>query len=312
MKRLRTYAILGVIVSLAVTLSLLRDGPLFQGAQSVYHEAGGDDAPSPFLARRSLRSWSADTSEWQEGAAQVLGSHKGDLPADSLIGRSASAVRSEVASAVAIGEGGEQNLMWLTARHAVDGCVSIRIAAGEPGRSQPLLSARPRALHPTVDLALLETGKRDGARSVIPVEPAILVGREAIHIGFPGGRPAAIYSFYLGMTRVRWIDNSLPIEAYRVWAEHAQLPVALGRLGGLSGGATVNRQGNLVGTVVGVSERRGRILSTQRAHIAILFRADEPLTTASASAAVFDEVSYPVFARHLVEERRVARLNCER
>lgn len=313
MNVLRTRAVLGMIVLLAVSLSVLRDGKLFDGEHGVYL-AAGEDAPASFQDRRSFRSWHEDIAGWSEGSEQLLRADPdpSGVPADPIIGRSAPVGKSEVATTVVIGATHEENRIWLTARHAIAGCATIRIAAGIPGRAQPLLAAQPLVIHPSADLALVETGRREGDSIHVPHVAFNADDKVAIHVGFPGGRPAAIYSDLLGMTRVRWLDNSLPAEAYRVWAERAQVPANLGRLNGLSGGATMNRHGELIGVVVGVSERRGRILSARHRHIATLLEAHDLPAISSKTSSLLDQSNYPAYARALIEERRVARLNCER
>lgn len=285
----------------------------FEPDFEAYVLSRGDGEPKvPFGVRRALRSWTSDTADWLDGAAQSLfeAERGGKAPAESVIGAKDGRDVQQVGSAVVIGHR-EEGHLWLTARHAIADCVAIRIAAGSMDTASALLNGQPKLLHPYADLALIETAHALPEPFEVTIERPGAAVRQAIHVGFPGGRPAAVFSDYLGLTRVRWIDASLPIEAYRVWAERAQIPHFIGGLGGLSGGATLSRNGYLIGTVVGMSERRGRILSTRPAHIALLVE-PEPEATDAPATDRFDERSFPVFARELIEQRRIARLNCEK
>ena len=158
---------------------------------------------------------------------------------------------------------------------------------------------------------LVETAPNGERNFSLPVERGNMLPSEALHVGFPGGRPAAIYSEYLGLTRVRWLDGSAPVEAYRVWAERLQVPNNVGGLGGLSGGATLDRSGSVIGTVVGVSQRRGRILTTRPVQITALVDSLAATMSNAGGNIHLDQKTFPVFARQLIEQRRVALLNCE-
>lgn len=275
-------------------------------------------AKPSFSARRETRSWVEDTADWTENSGTSNpGFPRGEdgvVPPESIMGRLMQA-GSLVGSAVSVGQSGSESRLWLTARHLIASCATIEIAGGGDEYGSWLLAGRPVAVHRAADLALVETLSSYADTRALAVMPAgNQFSTEAVHVGFPGGRPAAIYSIYLGETHVRWIDNTLSPGTYRVWAEHSRVPVSIGGLGGLSGGATLSPTGEVIGIVVGVSERRARILTTRRSQNSALIDSEFAVAAGEESmteaALPFDRLTYPTFARRLIEQRRVARLSC--
>jgi len=162
-------------------------------------------------------------------------------------------VRNSTGTAFAIDEDG----YWITARHVVDGCKTVRF-------HQPWRFKKPPAvkvwLHPNSDMALLE-GPATGSAFSLADNPAG-AGADAFHIGYPQGRPGDVWSQVIGrarmITRGRYrIDE--PIIAY---AEKQRFPNFSGSLGGISGGPIFNKRGKIIGVTVAESARRGRVMGT--------------------------------------------------
>lgn len=314
MNALRALAVVAAVCSgMAIVLGVFVF--VASPSQSSYRSAGDESGPKlSFSARRAQRSWKDDTADWRAGAP-VPSNEATDskaVPVESTMSPRPPTGNRQAGSAVAIGLDGDNGLFWLTARHMTEGCSTIWIAAGTiDGTTQYLLGGRTFSSHPTADLVLVETAPNGERNFSLPLGRGNVLAVEALHVGFPSGRPAAIYSSYLGLTRVRWVDGSAPVESYGVWAERLQVPDQVGGLGGLSGGATMDRNGSVIGTVVGVSERRGRILTTRPAQIATLIDGLGATMPKANGDIRLDQKTFPAFARQLIEQRRVALLNCE-
>ena len=141
--------------------------------------------------------------------------------------------------------------LWLTAKHVVDHCRHIFLEGAQRLPVTKVLH------HPIADLSLLET---PGGGPTLALNLENLRDRQdGYHIGYPAGTPGSVHSRLLGRTQVR--RGELWREPVIAWAEVRRVPAYKGSLGGISGGAVLNAEGDVVGVTTLEEPRRGRIIS---------------------------------------------------
>ena len=234
------------------------------------------------------------------------------IPRKGFVRSRRSKSRTSVGSALAI----HPNGVWLTAKHVVVGCKKIIVQAGiKNGKPANLVPTRV-VTHPHADVAVIISPRTDYNR-----RPFKLVARgdnigDAFHIGFPSGKPGAVYSRFIGKMKVRRGRSRKSVEDLLVWAEITRIPNFSGSLGGISGGAVVDRTGALIGINSAASVRRGRILTSRPSklkHAIRLSGNNSPL--ANQNRPMISELTgkkYPLFARAAIQDRRVVRVICHR
>lgn len=196
---------------------------------------------------------------------------------------------------------------WLTARHVVDGCTQVWIMTG-PRRGIPVTRIVP---HPNADLSVLSTTR---AAPPLEVRRALEAGREAFNFGFPHGQPGAVYSNFLGTTRLRTHGRYSILAPVYVWAERLRVPSFEGTLGGLSGGPLLDRSGAVIGVAQAEAPRRGRIFSAVPPSLLAALK----IAGVQASAAVgkrpdqpdLNGVDFPHHGRLLMGRLSVAKVLC--
>ena len=152
-------------------------------------------------------------------------------------------------------------------------------------------------------------------------EPFLLAARgdragDAFHIGFPRGKPGAVHSRFLGRMNIRRSNIRNSRERVLVWAEATRIPNFSGILGGISGGAVVDRTGALIGINSAASVRRGRILTSRPSTLMDIIRlSGHILPTENQNRSLVLELNgkkYPSFAKAAIQDRRVVRVICRR
>ncbi|QQS12880.1 MAG: trypsin-like peptidase domain-containing protein [Rhodospirillales bacterium] len=156
--------------------------------------------------------------------------------------------------------------VWLTAAHVVDDCKAVFVRRGNDWR--PARSVR---LHPSADVAVIY-GIETGPAVTFGAHATPVVGQNAFHVGFPQGKPAQVWSRYIGQARIERKARGLPPEPGHVWVEVERSPDFEGSLGGLSGGPTFDSRGRLVGVTILESSRRGRITTAPLDRVGDLLR----------------------------------------
>lgn len=212
------------------------------------------------------------------------------------------------------------NGVWLTAAHVVEGCRSVLVEAGLKGGRAKRLRASRVTIHPTADVAIIETPDTDFRRRPFTLEsprtrPPGGAGN-AFHIGFPRGKPGAVHSRFLGhkkLYRKRGRNNA---EDILVWAQISRLPDFSGSLGGLSGGVVLDETGAVIGTNSAENARRGRILTSRpNALWETVRRGGRSADAAPAGRPAVAELTpstFPLFAKYAIQDRRVVRVICSR
>lgn len=147
--------------------------------------------------------------------------------------------------------------LWMTAAHVVRDCDSLALVVG------PRQGIRPKSVwvHPDYDLALIET-KPLGQPVLAPATIRPRRGDEGFHIGYPGGKPGDIVSRKMTEGQMHTRGAIERLEPIDIWAERARFPESLTTLGGISGGPVFNDRGEVVGSTVAGTVRRGRAYTT--------------------------------------------------
>lgn len=146
--------------------------------------------------------------------------------------------------------------VWLTARHVVEGC---RRAVVLTGRNEGL-EAHVR-IADDFDIALLQT---DGAPAPLTsaLTTPLRVGQRAYHVGFPAGQPGEASTRLIGRETLQVIGRGEREEPLLAWAETGRSAGLEGSLAGLSGAPALDAAGRVLGITVAESPRRGRIYTT--------------------------------------------------
>ena len=198
----------------------------------------------------------------------------------------------------------------------MDSCKRIIIQPGlQNGRAA---SIKPTLIlfHPIADIAIISTVKTDYNRLAFRVREKDDQARDGYHIGFPRGRPGAVHSRLIGKMKIRRGRIRKHTENMLVWAEYSRIPDFSGSIGGMSGGATIDSTGSLIGINSAASMRRGRILTSRSATLLnFLLEKGYKIKTVGAKIPEILELNrkdYPLFAKAIIQDRRVVRVICRR
>ena len=248
--------------------------------------------------------WHTETQGWlSEGPTQSQNESLAfaQLPEIGLIEPS-SEHTSSVGSAFAISKQG----LWLTAKHVVTGCDKAIVQIG----NKKALKINSIDFHPQADIALLTTR---GAPKPLNLLKSTNQLNHAFGIGFPTGQPGAVHARYIGEMTMHHRGRNGFRERVHAWSEQSRIPNRSGSLGGLSGGAVMDDQGNIIGIIQAESRRRGRIMTAKPEAIQKLIEmvsAHSPSTTTSSPEFYLSPDDYPKIARQLITSLRVAKVHC--
>ncbi len=160
---------------------------------------------------------------------------------------------------------------WLSARHVTDGCRRLRFLSG---------GGLPQATgHPSADISAMATGRRNADGLELSRDP-LEAGEDVFLLGFPAGRAAAVYGTVTGTGT---LDHRLlgHRETVIVVAQRKRVPSGSADLSGISGGPVLDADGNVIGTVIGGSERRARSIVSIERNVAWLAATSGGATSAS-------------------------------
>lgn len=295
-----------LIIVLFVALYALAAGM----RQAVHSDYAFVDTGSP--RRPDPRLWATDTAGWNPGAAvasaQLFPEYDKPDPRIADVKPEASQTTFSSGSAYLVSPG-----VWLTAHHVVDHCKSVTVEGGDPQSGEYRLRPSHIFLSPDADAAVIRTPSTAVSAAPVALAWDNKDGAEAILVGFPQSKPGAVFSRFMGHTTLRWIGTG-PVQSDTVaWAEIARVPDFGAQFGGLSGGLAMSPDGVAVGIVSAASPRRGRILTTQPSDLWTALRRDGQAVTQRSRPPEprITKESFPVVARGLIQERRVARVMCE-
>jgi len=262
------------------------------------------------------RLWTKLTKGWVSGTAV---SRKKDFPGyNDPIPRSGYIINNRKRSNVTVGTALaiSPNGVWLTAKHVVENCKTIVVQAGlKSGRLANLLPNKV-FFHEKADVALITVPKTDFRRRPFYLAGKSEIHSAAFHIGFPRGKPGAVQSRLIGRMKAKRGRRHKFREELLVWAEITRIPNFSGPLGGLSGGATIDNTGALIGITSAASVRRGRILTSLISTISeIIDKSGFAVRQAPYRRPIISELTskkYPIFAGETIQGRRVVRVICRR
>jgi S1-C subfamily serine protease len=144
---------------------------------------------------------------------------------------------------------------WLTAKHVVENCNTVVLMTGE----QSAVRVQKIVTHPVADVGVLRTAL-DAPPLRLGSAPLEL-GQSSFHFGYPQGDPGDVHGRLLGRVKVRRHGGRDRAAPGLMWAEVSRHPPNNRPLGGLSGGAALDREGHIVGVLIASSHRRGRVSS---------------------------------------------------
>ena len=258
--------------------------------------------PSPQVF--SDKFWGAETQNWL--SQNPTKSRKGNstfaqLPKVGTIQQNTERA-SSVGSAFSISKRG----LWLTVKHVVTGCDKAYVQTG----NKKVLNITNIDFHPNADIALLTTR---GAPAPLNLLKSYKNLNHAFSIGFPNGQPGAVHARYIGEMTIHHRGHNGFRERVHAWTEQSRIPNRSGSLGGISGGAVMDDQGNIVGIVQAESRRRGRIMTAKPETIQNFLQMTSTHIPASSTERFEFSLSpdgYPKTARELIIGLRVAKVLC--
>ena len=200
--------------------------------------------------------------------------------------------------------------IWLSAKHVVEGCSKIGIQIG----TREILSVTKVFSHPNADVAILKTKNVPLALPISKVEKK----KNSYNIGFPKGAPGALHTRFLGLMTLRHIKFGRRDQSFRervhAWAEVSRIPHFSGSIAGLSGGAVLNEDGEIIGIVQAENRRRGRILTANLStikQIFVLAKINVPQPPKNPPQTILTKDEYPIKARQLIITKIIAKVLCK-
>ena len=321
-----------VVADLSLRLKLPGDETPRAGRTPTYEHRAPSPPPrqtAPPRSRAGVESWRRDagpkiwvrqTGPWGPGDAvskiHEFPEYRAPVNPRGRVKESQPGGGSSSGTAFAIAPNG----VWLTAAHVVEGCRSVLVEAGLKGGRAKRLRASRVTIHPSADVAIIETPDTDYRRRPFTLEdprsgPPGGSGN-AYHIGFPRGKPGAVHSRFLGHKKLYRKRGRNDTEDILVWAQISRLPDFAGSLGGLSGGVVLDETGTVIGTNSAENARRGRILTSRpKALWETVRRGGRSADAAPAGRPAVAELTpstFPLFAKYAIQDRRVIRVICSR
>ena len=194
--------------------------------------------------------------------------------------------------------------VWLTARHVVDGCSQAAVVVGRARGVNAEVTIDPRA-----DIAYLRTA---GGPEPLPsgLKEPLRRGERAFHLGFPGGSPGEATSRLLGRETLVVMGRGARSEPVLAWAETGRTEGLDGSLAGLSGAPALDAEGQIVGVTIAESPRRGRIYTTSPETLLATLAAARTAPPPGALDTPLTAENYGRVADDLRRQLRIARVVC--
>ena len=217
-----------------------------------------------------------------------------DSPRDDIVLVDVAPLQSGTGTAFSINDDG----LWLTARHVVDGCSRVGIRIG----NRRLIPVETTIVQNS-DLAVL---KSDWARRPLPadLESQRQIGEIGYFFGFPQGKPGEVVGSLIGRHRMKVRGRYTNDEAILAWSELGRSRNLNGSLGGLSGAPVLDKDGEIIGLVSAESPRRGRIYSVAPRYLRGI------ITDPGTRKEPLSLETYGLGADQLRRDRRLAQVIC--
>jgi S1-C subfamily serine protease len=217
-----------------------------------------------------------------------------DSPRDEIVLVDVAPLQSGTGTAFSIDDNG----MWLTARHVVDGCNAIGLRVGL-GR---VVSMKSQIVQNS-DLAVLTS---DWRRRPLPadLETRRQIGEIGYFFGYPQGKPGEVVGSLIARNRMKVRGRYTNDEAILAWSELGRSRNLSGSLGGLSGAPVLDKDGEIIGVVSAESPRRGRIYTVAPRYLRGI------ITEPGTEIEPLSLDTYGVMADKLRRDRRVAQVIC--
>ena len=200
--------------------------------------------------------------------------------------------------------------IWLTAKHVVEDCRKIGIQI----KKDQMLMVSKLITHPNADIAILFTNRAPKGLLISKDEKI----QNSFNIGFPKGLPGVLQSKFLGTTTVMHTRIGRRDIRYRehvdVWVQLSRLPNFSGSIAGISGGATLNKNGEIIGVVQAENVRRKLILTAKKSTIKNMLRIgniDLAQSTNNYKKEKITKYTYPKRAQNLIINNKIAKVYCE-
>ena len=206
-----------------------------------------------------------------------------------------------IGTAFAVGGAGA----WLTARHVVDGCETLRLRRGDA--ADPVTVA---FVHRSADIAVLR-GPAGGPPLPVTAGPLAL-GEDGFAFGIAGqGGPSAVHGALIGRARVLQSGRLSGTTEVTVWAERAIAPPGERWIGGMSGGPMLTGEGAVTGLLSVASQRRGRVFMVAPEVVSEVMRANRiGFVPVGAEAAATSPAAMERTRDTLLRRRTVAQVLC--
>ena len=206
---------------------------------------------------------------------------------------------SDAGAAFSVGDGG----VWLTAQATLAGCAHPAVLVNDlEGVAARAVSA------PGARIAVLVSARGAPALSLATAAPA--PGSLAFAAGYPHGRPGEAAAHLIGARRLRAHGRAAPHTPVMVWAEIGRTEGLSGALTGLAGAPLLDAEGRVVGLVLGVAPRRGRLYAATPAELGAALAAAKAPQPGQASGATITVDDYGLAADALRRQLRVAPIAC--
>lgn len=217
-----------------------------------------------------------------------------DSPRDEIILVDVAPNQSGIGTAFSINNDG----MWLTARHVVDGCDRVGLRIG----SRRTISVIPQIVQNS-DLAVLRS---DWKRRPLPadLEAQRQVGEVGYFFGYPQGKPGEVIGSLISRNRMKVRGRYTNDEAVLAWSELGRSRNLTGSLGGLSGAPVLDKDGEIIGVISAEAPRRGRIYSVAPRYLRGI------ITDPGSGIEPLSLETYGVAADKLRRDRRLAQVIC--
>lgn len=154
---------------------------------------------------------------------------------------------------------------WMTARHVVNECRELYLLKDSARlkhrlTSRDVIKVRSAVEDQNADIAILTASVQKKPLRISANAPKN--EDQLFHYGFPEHIQGALKTRMIGETHMRVRGRYKSREPVYVLAEENYFPASLETNGGLSGGPTINDAGEVVGTTVASTRRRGRVYSS--------------------------------------------------